>query len=231
MRRILSILLSFAVIGQFLISPSHLNAQNAVGRFILNPKSGQLAVGQNFTLDIFIDSGGGNVSLARAVVTFDPTLVQVTGASRNNSLFTNFDEDEQTLDNTNGVIMVTGFTQSGAGTLYKTQGEPDLLARLTFKVLKAGPLRFDWEYSGQDQPFKSVMIADGSPPQNILTTKPESASFPIPTTGTTPSTGLNSWSVALFGGGIIGGSLLIWAGSSLISRGFKRQRKTQVLYE
>lgn len=224
---------TFLLFFTLLLIPFALPASaQAAGRFILNPKSGDLKVGQTFTQDIFIDSGDDNISLARAVITFDPTLIQVTTANRNNSLFQQFPDAEQTIDNDNGVIMMSGFTQSGSGTLYSTTGQPDLFGRFTFRVIKAGPLKFDWEFSGQDQPFKSVMMADGSPPSNVLTSKPDPASYSIPTLGTTtPGTGIDNWTMIIFGIGIIIGALMIWAGASVLGKNFRnKRRKTQVLY-
>lgn len=228
-KRLLRISLYLAILFIPLAIPI---SANAAGTFVLNPKSGELKVGQNFTQDIFITSGDSNISLARAVVTFDPTLIQVISASRNNSLFQNFPDNEQTIDNKNGVIVMTGFTQSGSGTLYKTTGQPDLFGRFTFKVSKAGPLKFDWEYSGQDQPFKSVIIADGSPPSNVLAVKPDPATYAIPTLGTNvPDTGIDNWTMIIFAIGIIIGALMIWGGATVLGKGVKGRRRTQVLYD
>jgi len=50
----------------------------------------------------------------------------------------------------------------------------------------------DWEYSGSDDPFKSVLMKNGSPPQNALPSKPDVGLFvsseypwgiPVPDTG------------------------------------------------
>ena len=42
--------------------------------------------------------------------------------------------------------MLGGFTQSGTSTPYKTSGNPDIMARLTFEVLKEEETYLDWEY-------------------------------------------------------------------------------------
>ena len=87
--------------------------------------------------------------------------------------------DESTIDNENGVVMLTGFTQSGSGTLYKTGAKPDVMARLAFKIVKPGNTVLDWEFDNGDNLFQSVMLKDGSPPTNILRVKPDSAIFKI----------------------------------------------------
>ncbi|NTV79742.1 MAG: hypothetical protein HGA25_11575 [Clostridiales bacterium] len=88
-------------------------------------------------------------------------------------------EDEASIDNTNGVVMLTGFSQSGTDTLYTTKSTPEVMARLSFEVVQLGKTSLDWEFSGSDDSFKSVMLTDGSPPINVLKTKPVSATFTI----------------------------------------------------
>jgi hypothetical protein len=99
----------------------------------------------------------------------------VTKAERNDSLFCSWPEDQQTIDNAEGVVMATGFCQSG--TLYKTTGESDVFVRLTFEALKEGNLVLDWEYSGQDEAFKSVIMKNGSPTINILDSAPAKGTY------------------------------------------------------
>ena len=151
----------------------------AAPTFQINPDEGFMSERQEFVLDILIDSDGEEIIKAKSVITFDPTRVSIIKAERNNSLFSTFPADEQSTDNTNGVLMLTGFTQSGTDTLYQTADSADVFARVTFRALVDGPVTFDWEYSGDDEPFKSVIVTDGSPPQNQLAAKPGSANFTI----------------------------------------------------
>ena len=99
-----------------------------------------------------------------------------------------YPEDESSLDNENGVVLLTGFTQSGSGTLYTTQEKPDIFARLTFDVLQEGETTLEWEYGGGNPIFDSAMFKEGSPPQNILLSKPGSAIFRIGNVILDPST-------------------------------------------
>jgi len=187
------ILIQIFVILILTISPALISASG--GEFTLYP-SGTKAYdrGEGFTVDILIDSNGESLVKARSVITFDPTLVKVTEAKRNNSLFLTWPVDESTIDNENGVIMLTGFTQSGTGKPYLTEGENDVFVRLTFEILKEGELTLNWEFSGTDESFNSVMMTDGSPPLNILTTKPDSATYTLligdAVVNTAPDTGI-----------------------------------------
>jgi hypothetical protein len=174
------------IIGFVLLFLSTMSASAAAAEFSFRPGSGQIKRGANFTVDILIDTVGEASSLARAVVTFDPDLVQVLKAEKNESLYCDYPEDEQSVDNTNGVLMLTGFCQSGEDVLYETEDDPDVFARVQFEAVSTGSLVLDWEYSGEDVPFKSVVVADGSPPQNVLDEKPVSGVYSIVANITTP---------------------------------------------
>ncbi|MCA9375311.1 hypothetical protein KC622_03200 [Candidatus Dojkabacteria bacterium] len=236
----------------FLLGTACVNAVSAA-EFTFNPDGGYVLEGDQFILDILIDTGGLKVTKARAVVTFDPTLVEIVKAERQNTLFSQYPDDEQSTDNTNGVLMLSGFTQSGTDSLYSTSGNPDVFARVTFKAIRDGAVSFNWEYTGSDAPFKTVIMADGSPPQNVLDSKPDSASFTIQdtngtstgsTTGTTttgstgksdvsiPNTGVFDEKNIYIGLGIIVGGVLIYAGSSILynaSRNAIRSRQRTVV--
>ncbi len=204
----------------------------------ITPSGGYVAEGANFTIDILINSDGEDLIQARSVITFDPTKLRIVKAQRNNGLFLQFPNDQQTTDNENGVVMLTGFTQSGSGTLYNTDGNADVFGRITFQAIKEGSVKIDWEYSGQDQPFKSVLLADGSPPQNVLSYKPSSVSFTIQDTGGSiqqPKTGI--FDENIFVPGVIGviGGLSLFSGSSIVlgfsNRLKRRKYRTIVEYD
>lgn len=147
--------------------------------FTLNPDAGTLVNGETFIIDILIDSEGDEIIQATAVLTFDPSLVQIVKAERNSSLFATYPDGNQSTDNENGVLMLTGFSQSGAAAPYKTTGEPDVFARVTFTAINEGELRVEWEYTGFDDPFKTIMLSDGSPPQNTMDGEPAAGRYAI----------------------------------------------------
>ena len=186
-------------------------------------------VEDGFTVDVLIDSGTGSLSKARMAFNFDPRQLQIKKASRNNSLFDQWPDDESTLDNENGVVMLTGFTQSGAGDLYKTSGDPDVLARVEFEVLEDDlntEIPLEWEYTGSDDLFQTVLLADGSPPQNILNTRPSDAVFSI---GELTQTAIDSKYIPF----IVGGILILLAGVIITSKPELTRKKygTVIVYD
>ncbi len=201
--------------------------------FSLYPNSGQIEYGRNFTVDVLIDTKGEDVVLARAVLKFDPNIVQLESAQRNEEIFCDWPTSEQLLDNDTGMVIATGFCQSGVDELYATTGEPEIFVRLTFKTLRDGPVELSWEYTGLDQPGNSVIIKDGSPPQNFLNSEPASGSYNI-FLPKTPETGLSIFedipSTILFGGGIF---FLAFAVNILLDprRKYFSKSRTIVVYD
>jgi hypothetical protein len=219
-----------------LLLPSFIFA--ATPSFSLSPSSGKVKLDKEFVVDMLIDTKGKEITLARAVIKYDPNLVEVVTAERNASLFCQYPEDEQTVDNDNGITMITGFCQSGQDTLYKTTGNADVFARIHFQTLKKGSAKISWEFSGEDEPFMSVMMKDGSPTINILTTKPKSATFSIVTSiasstdntqETFPNTGIG------LSFGFVGVGILLvalgFAYTNIVEQKRKSQLKTVVVYD
>jgi hypothetical protein len=198
--------------------------------FSFYPQSGVVKkVDEGFIVDVLIDSGDNSLTKAMFTFNFDPRVLQLRKASRNNTLFEQWPEDESSLDNDNGIVMLTGFTQSGSSTLYKTEGEPDLFARLEFDVIssqKDQVIDLEWEYSGSDQLFQTVLVADGSPPQNVLMERPSDARFRI---GQVPQTAIESRHIPF----IVGGFLILLAGLVITSRpdALRKKYGTVVMYE
>ena len=134
---------------------------------------------KGFSVDILIDTAGEKAMSAKFVVLFDPTVLRLTKAERNSTLFSQWVEGESTIDNDNGVVMLGGFTQSGTGTPYATTGKPDVIARLTFDILREKVTYLDWEYGTNNGVFDTKIMKEGSPPMNILTKKPSAVTFQI----------------------------------------------------
>ncbi len=185
---------------------------------------------EGFLVDVLIDSGGKELTSARFVITFDPEYLELEKAERNNALFEQWPNDESTIDNEDGVVMLTGFTQSGSGTLYKTGTKPDVMARLEFKIVKSGNTTLDWEFDNGENLFQSVMLIDGSPPTNILKVKPDSAIFEIGTKSYTPINTAIPFDKAILVGGVI---LIIFGGLMVFAkpRNFTKGRGTIIVYE
>ncbi|MBD3329219.1 hypothetical protein GF357_01870 [Candidatus Dojkabacteria bacterium] len=168
-----------AIFGCFLVSlaPGPAKAQEA--NFSIRPEEGYVKGDSEFIIDVLIDSAGEELTVARAVLVFDPEKVEITKVEKHSALFCNWPDDKQTIDQENGVISIFGQCQSGAEDLYSTSGEPDVYARISFLAEQVGDVTFDWEWSGENQEFKSVLMKDGSPPQNILNSKPAPVTYEI----------------------------------------------------
>jgi len=183
---------------------------------------------EGFTVDVLVDSGEYDLSKARMVVNFDPRVLQISKASKNNSLFNQWPEDESTLDNTNGVVMLTGFTQSGSGTMYKTSGDSDVFARLEFDIVteEEANISLEWEFSGSDELFQTVLVTDGSPPRNILTSRPKDGEYRF---GELSQTAIEGKHIPF----LVGGFLILSAGVLITSRPEVMRKKfgTVVVYE
>lgn len=171
------------LIGSFMFS-SQAFASNP--SFSLYPESGMVVdATKGFSVDIRINTDGEKSSSARFTLLFDPEFLKLTKAERNSSLFEQWPEDETTIDNDNGVVMLTGFTQSVTeDDTYITNGKFDIIARLTFKVLQEGITTLDWEYDTNNGIFDTYIMRDGSPPINMLMSRPVSGTYKIGSGGT-----------------------------------------------
>ncbi len=192
--------------------------------FSLYPSGGIVKdTDEGLIVDVLIDSGGYEITKARAVLKFDPEVIQLRKASRNNSLFEQWPEDESSTDNTNGIVMLTGITLPGGSTpLYRTGTQPDVFERLEFDVISTDvntKIVLDFQYSGYDEPFMSVIMKDATPSQNILTSDPASGSYTL-NSDDIPQTAISMNSI-----GVILGIFLMLVGA------FVRYGKTSMLYK
>ena len=201
--------------------------------FSFYPNGGVVVNKDNgFIVDILIDSAEEEISSAKFTVLFDPEILQLKKAERNNMLFKQFPEDETTTDNENGVVMLSGFTQSGGvGELYMTGEKPDIFARLTFEVLQEGETVLDWHFEGTEAILGTAMLKDGSPPVNILLEKPKEAVFTIGNVILDPSSIQTSATIEhyIFVTGFV---LILFGMLILLSKThYRKKRGTVLLYE
>lgn len=218
-------LLLFPFFGSFSYASEPMMSFYPKGGSVLNKDNG-------FIVDILINTAGQEIALAKFTVLFDPDFLQLRKAERNNTLFNQFPQDEASTDNENGVILLTGFTQSGEGTLYTTGEKSDVFARLTFDVLQEGQTVLDWEYVGTGTTFDTVFLKDGSPPQNILMRRPDSATFTVGDAIIDPSIPRTFVSVDRYI--LITGIVLVLFGGILVltkPRGVKGKKGTVLIYD
>ncbi len=199
--------------------------------FSFYPSSGIVEdVKEGFIVDILINSGGYELSKARAVIKFDPSVIQLRKAMKNNALFEEWPLDQSTTDNSKGVVMLTGITSSeGLVPYYKTATSSDIFARLEFDIVEesSSKLVLSFEYSGEDELFQSVLISSGKDNQNVLLSQPESATFEIEE-DVVPSTAID---MNILGVGI--GILLILVGGFVrgSSVNLSKQKRGTVVLE
>ena len=203
----------------------------ADANFSFYPSSGIVEdVNEGFTVDILIDSGGYELSKARATIKFDPSIVRLSKAMRNSTLFEEWPLDQSTTDNISGLVMLTGITSTDGGVAYySTTSSPDVFARLQFEIIdESKDILLNFEYSGEDELFKSVLISAGKDTQNVLLSQPESVTFQISEESEVPSTAID---MNMLGIGI--GILLILVGGFVrgSSMNFSKQRRGTVVLE
>lgn len=226
-KKIGGVLLFFLILT---ISTGKIYASDAT--FSLYPSSGVVRdVNDGFTVDILINSGENEVSKARAVIKFDPKIVKLSKAYRNNNLFEQWVENEISTDNVKGIVMLTAATTSiETIPYYVTEGDPDVFARLEFDIVTTDytkPVILDFNYSGEDEELMSVILSanDG----NVLNSRPLSATFTLGDGVDIPDTAIDMNII-----GVVMGILLILAGGFIRSSRvdpFRRKRGTVVLFD
>jgi len=168
----------------FLPSP----AKAAGASLFFSPASGQYTVGKTFTVRVMVNSGGGmGINASEAAINFDPALLLVSKATKDNSIFSLWTQDP-TFSNKNGTISFGGGAPAAfsgsAGTIinivFVTKGEGT--ANVTFSsgmVLAADGKGTD-VYSGGGTGTYTIKAAAAQP-----VTPPEQATTPpSQTTGT-----------------------------------------------
>lgn len=139
------------------------------------PESGYAVLGKDFTVDIMLNTHGEDTTTTQVVFTFDPDKVRVTEA-KHGDLYCQYPEDEFTVDNTNGVVKLTGFCLDP---YYNSGDDSELFGRFTFKPLEEGDVSFVFEHNGSENEWKTVVKNNGSPPQNILDSKPSGGTYTV----------------------------------------------------
>lgn len=215
-----------------ILSISTLKIYASEPSFSFYPSDGIIeSVEEGFTVDILIDSGGYEISKARAVVRFNPKVVQLNQAMKNSTLFEEWSSDEMSTDNKEGFVILTGSTLAGGDTLmYKTSGSPDVFARLQFEIIssQSDEVVLLFEYDQEDELLQTVLMTAGESSENVLTSNLESATYSLDSEEI-PETAIDMNSL-----GIIVGVILMLVGA-FVRNGkyniFEKRRGTIVLEE
>lgn len=196
----------------------------------LYPETGYAALNKDFSVDIMLDTGGEDTTTTRAVFRFDPDKLQVVEA-QHGDLYCQYPEDEYTVDNEGGWVMLTGFCLDP---YYNSGSSPGVFGRITFKPLIEGTVTMNFEFDGDDKEWKSIVKDNGSPPQNMLTNDPSGGTYTV-VSSMPSSSGTAGTTGKLPGVGIFDNNVVVWglvlvslAGSVLLVEWGIRILKTQL---
>lgn len=153
--------MNILLLGVFSLSPIAVYAQGGGATLSLSPDSGTFPAGKTFTASIIIDSSEG-FNTGNATLTYDPSLLSVTGITKGSSGFSLW-AVEPSFDNAKGTVNFEG------GNTSPLTGKKTILS-ITFKALQEGTA--DLSFS-----LGSVLAADGKG-TNILGAK-NGASYTI----------------------------------------------------
>jgi hypothetical protein len=199
--------------------------------FSFYPNGGIVAdLEEGFTVDVLIDSAGMDISKASMTISFDPSVLQLRKAMRNETLFDQWPDDESSTNNKDGLVMLTGYTASDSGFGYYSATSSDVFARLEFDVIdkEAKEITLSSEYSGSVSLFQSYILGSGSIESNLLSSQPASVTFSLDE-DTIPETAIDMNVL-----GVVLGILLILVGAYVRGSGritLKKKKGTIVLYE
>lgn len=167
-RLIFTTLISIIV---FVFSIASVNAQQNSVQMKLNQSSYQ--VNQNGTVTVQIQltaSSSKQVNFARAVVRFDPSLVEIQSVQKS-ALFCEYPTDPGSYasDNTQGILIVSAISSGTSGCNYPTLNTtPQTMVTVIFKGKATGTSQLIFEYNGQNSDVHSAVMDNNSPAQFVL---------------------------------------------------------------
>ena len=123
-----AIILSGLLLVLFLSHGVIAHAQNA--SLSLSPNTGTYPVGEPFTVEIRIDTGGAEIGTADASISFDPSHVAFESVSDEGSVFSNISHDSRTNP---GKVDISGIISYGKPAF---TGRNGLFAQITFIPLQ-----------------------------------------------------------------------------------------------
>jgi hypothetical protein len=167
-RLIFTTLISIVI---FVLSINTVAAQQNSVQMKLNQTSYQ--VNQNGTVTVQIQltaSSAKQVNFARAVLRFDPSLVEIQTVQKS-TLFCEYPTDPGSYasDNTQGILIVSAISSGTSGCAYPTLNTtPQTMFTVTFRGKTVGTSQLIFEYNGQDSDVHSAVMDTNSPAQFVL---------------------------------------------------------------
>ena len=196
-----SLAIFFAVIALSLLS----TPASAEVQFDIVPTKNPVAEGEETEINVFINTDGDSVTLARIVLDYDPDVIQVSKVEHASSFCTYPDTDEDFyVNNKDGQVKLTGFCD----TTPFTSSEFKLFGKFTVKGRSAGTTNIEAAFSQAGGINETAAYDDKSPPQNLLSSEPSTIQFGVgtsvtPQSGTIPSTAISREGVFAISVGIV----------------------------
>jgi hypothetical protein len=186
--RLTALIIFFLSVVILLSSAKTVYAQTSGASFALSPSTKGVIVDGSFTVNVIIKSAANKeVSFARAVMLFDPTELELTGAEAGD-IFCDYptDSGSYAADNEAGQIIITGNATGISTCPYpKPTTSGIVFATLTFKAKKTGTASLDFVYNGREEAGQTIVLDTTSPPQ-LFVAAPLDGSYVISESGTTP---------------------------------------------
>lgn len=107
LRRDIAIFLSVLLFGAVVLILPFNSAEAQAASLYFYPSSGRHLVGDSFTADVRINTGGLAINAAEGTITFEPAKIRVVSVSKSGSIF-NLWTTEPTFSNTRGTINFGG---------------------------------------------------------------------------------------------------------------------------
>ncbi|MCC7304175.1 hypothetical protein IT418_02050 [bacterium] len=191
MNRYLRLLaLSMVVVYSTSLAILPVYAQSVTATFALSPRTKTVLVNTNFDVTINIKATATKkVSYARAVVFFDPTMLEIPQALEAGSMFCNYPTDEANYvaDNEQGQVLITGISTGDSGCAFPDVTTANsLFAKITFKAKKAGTANLSFAYNGELEDEMSA-ITDSNSPSQFIMTSPQDGKYTIVSSLSTPT--------------------------------------------
>jgi len=184
---------SMLLVAGYVLSIAFLpvSAQSVTAKFVLSPRTKTVVKDATFDVTINITATATKeISYARAVLVFDPTMLEIPQALEAGTMFCDYPTDEfnYVADNTQGQVMITGRASGEVTCPYPAVNSTGtLFARITFKAKKTGVVDFSFLSNGQLVDNMSA-IADTSSPALFIMSDPSDGKYTIlsSATATTP---------------------------------------------
>jgi len=141
----------------------------------ISPTSGFTGVGEEFWLEVKLNTDGAESLSTRAVIIFDPVFLELKNVEAG-SIYCDHPTSTSEYGSSNevGYVVVTGTCSDPIS----TSGE-EILATLYFEAIEQGDTQVGFRYNGNDEPGNTVIYGRSSPPTNILNDDPIDGSYKI----------------------------------------------------